>query len=302
MATIKEIRIDSGETKLAVQDYGGHGDVLLLLHGAGRTAADWMPMAPALAQHRRVLALDLRGHGYSASGEWNLDTVLGDIDAVLDAHSAASAAIAGHSLGGVLAHLYAVRRRREVQVINLDGFALHASEYVGILAETAIVYQDRAWSEWDWTPPVFTDQVIADQKAEMVKAYGLSESASSQVVERMLTPTGGGSLSPRCDGSVLSGIQKLYREILVSRSFFRLVQAHDVRCLIFRSKIFPPPSTLPLWQRHLGDAYGRGIAHQTQALKATRHCRLSERSSNHMMMFEEPMALSTEILEFLNVA
>jgi hypothetical protein len=87
----------------------------------------------------------------------------------------------------------------------------------------------------------------------------------------------------------------------VDQSFFRLVQELDTRCLIFRSKSAPPPSAFPEWQRQLGDAYALGITHQTRALQATGHVTLSERSSSHMMMLEEPTALALELLEFLNV-
>jgi pimeloyl-ACP methyl ester carboxylesterase len=82
-ASKPEAFIHSGLVRLAVQNHGGTGPVMLLLHGAGRSAADWLPMARLLVSNHHVIALDLRGHGLSGSGEWNVDLVLRDIKAVL---------------------------------------------------------------------------------------------------------------------------------------------------------------------------------------------------------------------------
>ncbi|MBF5043233.1 MULTISPECIES: alpha/beta fold hydrolase [Myxococcaceae] len=44
-------------------DYGGRGTPLVLLHGLGGSHLNWLPSAPLLAAHGRVLALDLVGFG-----------------------------------------------------------------------------------------------------------------------------------------------------------------------------------------------------------------------------------------------
>ena len=41
----------------------GEGKPLLLVHGLGSTGLGWQPVTPALARHRRVIAIDLPGHG-----------------------------------------------------------------------------------------------------------------------------------------------------------------------------------------------------------------------------------------------
>ena len=45
---------------------GGSGEPLLLLHGLGGSAANWVELLPALVERFRVLALDLPGHAGSA--------------------------------------------------------------------------------------------------------------------------------------------------------------------------------------------------------------------------------------------
>jgi glycerol-3-phosphate dehydrogenase len=44
-------------------DYGGSGRTLVMLHGLGGCHLNWLPAAPELAKHARVLALDLIGFG-----------------------------------------------------------------------------------------------------------------------------------------------------------------------------------------------------------------------------------------------
>ncbi|CAG4890071.1 hypothetical protein R52603_05099 [Paraburkholderia saeva] len=60
MHLYRETSQAAGTTRLAVQDYGGTGEFIWLLHGAGRSAADWLPMAPLPAGHGRVIATNLR--------------------------------------------------------------------------------------------------------------------------------------------------------------------------------------------------------------------------------------------------
>lgn len=52
---------------------GGSGPPLLLLHGHPQTHAIWHRVAPVLAQHRTVVAADLRGYGDSAKPEGTAD-------------------------------------------------------------------------------------------------------------------------------------------------------------------------------------------------------------------------------------
>src|SRR5688500_14578566 len=42
-------------------DFGGEGPTLVLLHGLGGNHLNWLPAAPMLAKHARVLAVDLLG-------------------------------------------------------------------------------------------------------------------------------------------------------------------------------------------------------------------------------------------------
>jgi pimeloyl-ACP methyl ester carboxylesterase len=90
---------------------GGAGPPLVLVHGLGGSSANWAEIAPALARSRRVLALDLPGHGGSAPlpAAPTLAPFAGAVAAVLAAEEAAPAPVVGHSLGGIVALRLALR-------------------------------------------------------------------------------------------------------------------------------------------------------------------------------------------------
>src|SRR5438034_9513375 len=89
---------------------------VVCLPGLARTAADFHPLATALAADpdnpRLVLALDYRGHGQSQydrhSNNYTIRVALADLSAVLAALEITSAIFVGTSLGCVLAMMLAV--------------------------------------------------------------------------------------------------------------------------------------------------------------------------------------------------
>ena len=79
---------------------------VLLLHGAGQTRAIWSNVADALEQAgRRVISLDLRGHGGSEwpeDGRYDFDALVGDLRAVL-AQLGTRPVVVASTLGGWIA-------------------------------------------------------------------------------------------------------------------------------------------------------------------------------------------------------
>ncbi|MEP7740173.1 alpha/beta hydrolase [Nocardioides sp. 31GB23] len=77
-------------------------DPVVLVHGINVQAHTWDPIAAELAKTRRVVAVDLRGHGESG---WTLegygiDSFVHDLSAVLDSLGIETVDLVGHSLGG----------------------------------------------------------------------------------------------------------------------------------------------------------------------------------------------------------
>lgn len=104
---------------------------LFLLHGWMDVAATFQFLVDALHGEWRVIAPDWRGFGRST---WNNDAYwfpdyLGDLDALLDRYSAGEPVrLAGHSMGGNIACLYAgIRPERVGKAVTLEGFGLSAT-------------------------------------------------------------------------------------------------------------------------------------------------------------------------------
>jgi len=94
---------------------------ILLLHGFGADLNTWMFTQPALAAGQRVIALDLPGHGGSAKdvGAGDAESLTGVVGAVLDALSVERVHLVGHSMGGAIAALLALRHGERVASLTL---------------------------------------------------------------------------------------------------------------------------------------------------------------------------------------
>ena len=109
-----------------------HEPPLVMLHGWMDVGASFQFVVDAMADDRFVIAPDWRGFGHSAApgadSYWFPD-YLGDLDALLDALAPARAVdLAGHSMGGNVAMIYAgVRPERIRRLLNLEGFGLPES-------------------------------------------------------------------------------------------------------------------------------------------------------------------------------
>ncbi len=102
-----KIRNDDATIDVSVD---GNGDeTLVLIHGFPLSREIWNAQTRALAGRYRVVRPDLRGMGASSvpDGPYLMETLAGDIAAVLDALALERATIVGHSLGGYVALAFA---------------------------------------------------------------------------------------------------------------------------------------------------------------------------------------------------
>jgi pimeloyl-ACP methyl ester carboxylesterase len=101
------------------------GAPVVLVHGLGGCAANWVDVAPLLARSRRVLVPELPGHGRSAqlAAMPNLAVLADRIGALAVREGMAPAAYVGHSLGAVVALRLALRRPEAVSALVLAAAA-----------------------------------------------------------------------------------------------------------------------------------------------------------------------------------
>ncbi len=103
-----------GPVPLAFQELGA-GPPVLVLHGLLGQGRNWASLARRLAQGRRVLLVDLRNHGRSPHHPvMSYPAMAADLEALLDRHGLARAALVGHSMGGKAAMVFALARPERV--------------------------------------------------------------------------------------------------------------------------------------------------------------------------------------------
>jgi pimeloyl-ACP methyl ester carboxylesterase len=99
----------------------GHGDPVLFLHGLGSCGDDWVLQTQVFAGRFRVIAPDLRGHGWSSkpAGPYSVVQLAADVAGLLDVLSIDRAHVVGLSLGGLVAQQMAIDLPHKVHSLTL---------------------------------------------------------------------------------------------------------------------------------------------------------------------------------------
>ena len=104
---------------------GGEGDPLVLVHGLGGAAANWLALAPLLLPRWRLLVPELPGHGGSEPlpAAPSLNAYADRIGLLMKDEGFTPAPVVGHSLGGAISLRLAIRRPDAVSALVLTGSA-----------------------------------------------------------------------------------------------------------------------------------------------------------------------------------
>lgn len=88
----------------------GNGPPVILLHGLGSSADDWVFQLPDLGRHFQCIAVDLRGHGLSDKPDmpYSMALLASDVAGLITALGRGAVHIVGLSLGGMVAQQLAI--------------------------------------------------------------------------------------------------------------------------------------------------------------------------------------------------
>ena len=103
---VRDIRVRGRRVRFRV---AGHGSPVVLVHGLAGSWRWWAPCMPALAERHTVHAVDLPGSGDLREHRFDLADAPAFLEACLDAAGLESAALVGHSMGGVICARLAAR-------------------------------------------------------------------------------------------------------------------------------------------------------------------------------------------------
>ena len=117
----------------------GSGDPVVLLHGAFMAVTgDWMDWVNELAKTRKVIAVDMQGHGRTAdiNRDITYENLADDVAGLLDYIKIPRADIMGYSLGGGVAFECAIRHPEKVRKVVIisapfrrDGWVKEANDF-----------------------------------------------------------------------------------------------------------------------------------------------------------------------------
>jgi pimeloyl-ACP methyl ester carboxylesterase len=108
-ATVRGVRLHYAEA--------GAGDPVLLQHGWPQHWWVWRHLIPAVAERYRVIAPDLRGHGWSSKpkGDYRKDELMRDVIALLDDLGIERVRYVGHDWGAYVGMLASLRHPDRIE-------------------------------------------------------------------------------------------------------------------------------------------------------------------------------------------
>lgn len=110
-------------TRLAYEERGAGDPAFVFVHGWTCDRSFVAPQAEHLAQHHRVVSLDLRGHGESdkPQGEYPITAYADDIAYLIEQLGLGKAVAVGHSMGGLtVLQLAAAHPDRVAAIVMVD--------------------------------------------------------------------------------------------------------------------------------------------------------------------------------------
>ena len=114
----------------------GQGKPIVLLHGAFFTIdMNWAQLIPELTKNRKVIAIEMQGHGHSPFSERKLSitTLASDVARVMDYLKIDSADVAGFSMGGSVAYQFAVQSPERVRKLVIISSTYKSSGWLPVV-------------------------------------------------------------------------------------------------------------------------------------------------------------------------
>jgi pimeloyl-ACP methyl ester carboxylesterase len=96
----------------------GEGKPIVLLHGAFYTIEmNWGQLIPELSKTRKVIAIEMQGHGHTPFSDRKMDfpTLASDVEDVMNYLKIDSADVAGYSMGGSVAYQLTIQSPKRVK-------------------------------------------------------------------------------------------------------------------------------------------------------------------------------------------
>jgi pimeloyl-ACP methyl ester carboxylesterase len=257
---------------------GGHGPLVLLLHGFGDSGDMWAPLAARLAVDHTVVAPDLRGMGLSSHPETGYDkkNQARDISAVLRALGLnGPLALVTHDIGNMVGYAFAAQNRDRV-----TGWVVMDAPLPGLGNWDEVVKDRRTW-HFDFFGPD-EERLVAGRERIYLDRFYNELSADPRHIDE----------ETRAHYAALYSRPNAIHNAFAQFAAFRQ-DALDNRKFLADGKL-----AMPVLAIGGEKSFGAGFANEI-AFAATDVRALSVKDSGHWLIEEQPKATMDAILAFI---
>ena len=111
----------------------GEGRPVVLLHGAFMTIeGNWGQLIPELSKTRKVIAIEMQGHGHTPFSDRKLShaALASDVEGVMDYLKIDSADVVGYSMGGSVAYKFAIQSPKRLKKLVIISSTYNSSGWL----------------------------------------------------------------------------------------------------------------------------------------------------------------------------
>ncbi|WP_321781857.1 alpha/beta hydrolase [Burkholderia pyrrocinia] len=191
-ASVKDGWVDNDGLRLHYVSWGrDDAPAVVMLHGLRSYAHTWEPVADALVDRYRVVALDQRGRGWSdwdPQRDYHAAAYVRDLDALVRALGLQRFVLVGHSMGGANAFVYAAAKPERLAglVIEDMGPGASAGSQGSERIKRELKETPDAFASWDDARAFWRRQRpnIAESALDSRIAHSLKEDTQGRIVWR----------------------------------------------------------------------------------------------------------------------
>jgi len=190
-----------GDIKVAYTNHGRGPRAVVFIHGWTCDHTFWARSVPAVSAKRRVIAVDLPGHGASDKPEtaYTLDLFARGVEAVLRETGVTKVVLAGHSMGtAVAAKVLQLFPERVAGIIIVDGFLPQKPVDAAGRQKVLVPFkEDYAKTATNMINGMFVEATSAELRREILsKMLATPRHVGLSAMERMAEIDGGAIKAP----------------------------------------------------------------------------------------------------------
>jgi len=257
---------------------GGTGPTVILIHGFGDTGDMWAPLATRLVRDHTVVVPDLRGMGLSSHSETGYEKANEgkDVAAVLTALKIdGPVALVTHDIGNMVGYAFAAENRARV-----SRWVVMDAPLPGIGHWTDVLLDHRTW-HFDFYGPD-EERLIAGRERLYLDRFYNELSADPRHIDE----------GTRAHYAVLYSRPNAIHDAFAQFAAFRQ-DAIDNQKFLAEGKLKMPVLAIG-GEKSFGQGFANEISFAADDVRA-----LSIRDSGHWLMEEQPEAVMTAIVNFI---